>query len=225
METTHLIKDLIHDNLAKSTTTPRSEATTSPELSGWKPTFNAYEESLRDASEMARKLVEDMERGVDPYWLTLSGTAGCGKTLLARQIFEQAKRINPGNPANNPIWPPDWQTNGEHRYAGRRPYCLYFDERDLAARMRAGEYDLVNELRDDYLVVIDELGVTRDPSNFVASCIAELGQKRLGRWTIWATNFTMSEIAQRIDERIASRLVRDGNVLVQIKAGDYALHT
>ena len=36
---------------------------------------------------------------------------------------------------------------------------------------------------------------------------------------------TVAEIADRIDARIASRLIRDSNVFLTIEAGDYALYT
>lgn len=213
------IKDLIPAAIIRLTTTPSSEV----KLSGWRPVIDAYEPSLAVAADACAKFVADMEHRAEPYWLTLSGRNGCGKTMLAKQLFAEAKRINPGNPKNNPIWPPDWQTNEEKVYSGSRPYCLWFDEADFAAKMRAGQYDLPETVRTDFLVVLDELGFVRDPTNFVADAIATLAQKRLKSWMIWATNLNLSEIAERIDARIASRLIRDGNVVVQIKSGDYAL--
>jgi DNA replication protein DnaC len=164
-----------------------------------------------------------MEAGEDPWWLTFSGVNGSGKTMLARQVFEQAKRINPGAHENNPIWPPDWQTSGEHTYRMRRPYCLWFDERTFAGRLRGREYDLADELRDDFFVVLDELGTVRDPTSFIADKLGELAERRLNRWTMWTTNLTLAEIAERLDARITSRLIRDGNRVVRIEASDYAL--
>lgn len=186
--------------------------------------LDAYEPSLTAAADACAKYVADMEAGAEPYWLTLTGINGCGKTLLLRQVFEQAKRINPGNPANNPIWPPDWiawQTGSA--FPRSRPYCLYFDERTIARRMRAGEYDLPQSLRDDYFVVLDELGVERDPTNFIANAVAAFCENRIRGWTAIGTNFTIKEIAERVDARASSRLIRDNNVLVTIRANDFAL--
>jgi len=167
-----------------------------------------------------------MERGAAPYWLTLQGRFGCGKTYLMDQVFRQAKRINPGNPANNPIWPPDWKVRRvEHTniYDGRRPYALRYDEGGLASRMRNGDYTLPRSLGDDWFVAMDELGVTRDPTNFVADAMTTFCDIRLCRWTMIATNLTLQEIAERMDARIASRILRHENKLVSIAAGDYAL--
>jgi hypothetical protein len=168
-------------------------------------------------------MVADMEKGADPYWLTLQGPFGCGKTMLMRQVFEQAKRINPGNPANNPIWPPEWESSEQHVYTGRRPYALIYDEGGMASRMRAGQYDLPRELRDDYFVALDEIGVTRDPTNFIAEAISTFCDVRLRSWTMLATNLSLQEIADRMDGRIASRILRSGNKFIAITAGDYAL--
>lgn len=167
-----------------------------------------------------------MERGDAPYWLTLTGVNGCGKTFLGRQIFDQAKRINPGNPSNSPIWPPtaleSWG-EGVNTYTTARPYALWFDEGGLASRMRSGDYNLPRTLRDDFFVGLDELGATRDPSNFISEAIGMLAEARLNRWTFFATNLTLAEIADRMDARISSRLIREQNRVVVIEATDYAL--
>jgi hypothetical protein len=167
-----------------------------------------------------------MERGADPYWLTLQGVNGCGKTMLGRQVWAQAKRINPGNPANNPIWPPDalesWG-DGANTYTGARPYALWFDEGGLISRMRAGDYTLPRSLRGDFFVALDEVGITRDPTNYVSESVATFCETRLNRWGFFATNLTLKEIAERMDARISSRLIRDRNVFISIAAGDYAL--
>jgi DNA replication protein DnaC len=208
--------------LAKLTTTPN----TSRALTNWHPELDAYDLSLRAARDACAKFIASMESGSEPYWLTFTGVTGCGKTMLARQVFEESKRLNPGNPANNPIWPPDAfdrMSEGTNTYESSRPYCLWFKEGDLAARMRAGEYSLPEDLRGDYLVVMDELGIARDPTNFVSEAVGRFCDNRLGRWTIFCTNFSLNEIRDRMDARISSRLVRDDNLVVQITSGDYAL--
>jgi len=166
-----------------------------------------------------------MRAGDPPRWLTLTGVNGCGKTMLMRQVFAQANAANPGNPASNPIWPPDWDTrpaDGVHVYRSSRPYCVWFDERGLAARMRDGDFNLPASLAGDYFVALDEVGSARDPTNFVAQAVGDLCEHRLGRWTMFATNLTLAEIAERMDARIASRFVRDDNRVVEIRARDYA---
>lgn len=164
-----------------------------------------------------------MDTGAEPYWLTLIGEFGCGKTMLAEQIFSAAEVINPGNPANNPIWPPDWAENGRHAYDAQRPYCIFLNERRLVQRVGSGEYDLPEYLRADFLVVLDELGFSRDPSNFASEITARLALNRARGWMVWCSNLTLDQINDRIDGRISSRMIRGDNRLVEIKAGDYAL--
>ncbi len=90
--------------------------------------------------------------------------------------------------------------------------------------MGGGEWDLPEYLRADYLVTVDDLGRSRDTAaGTFADGLCRLADNRLGRWMIWTTNLTLPEIASRLDPRIASRLIRDDNRLVNIKAGDYAL--
>ncbi len=64
---------------------------------------------------------------------------------------------------------------------------------------------------------------TRDPTNYVAEAVATLAEMRLNRWTMLATNLSLEEIAERMDARISSRIVRHNHKLVSIAAGDYAL--
>lgn len=193
---------------------------------GWKPSLDAYEPSLVTAAEACARFVADMEGGAEPYWLTLSGVNGCGKTMLMGQVFEQAKRVNPGNPANNRIWPPDWErfeSGAVNVYVPARPYCIALTEAKLAERMRGGEYELPASLHGDWFVSLDELGVERDPTNFVANAVSKLAEQRMHRWTMFATNLTLTEIRDRIDARVTSRMIRDANLFVTIAASDYAL--
>lgn len=193
-------------------------------MTGWAPRLDLRgDESLRAAANACTDLVAAMERGDEPHWLTLTGVNGCGKTMLMKQVFEQAVRVNPGNPVLNPIWPPNWETSKRKIYEGGRPYCLWIDERRLSARLRGGEYRLIDSFRSDFFVAMDEVGVERDPTNFISNALGEFCEARLGHWGMFATNLTLQEIAERMDARIASRLIRDRNRVVSITAGDYAL--
>jgi DNA replication protein DnaC len=186
--------------------------------SPWRPELDAYEPSLRRAADVAAKYVADMARGAQPYWLTLSGIHGTGKTMLARQIFAQAKRHNPGD--QQAIW---LTGTGVYDHKSRRPRCVWFHSHDFGDTMKRGEWDLPEYLRSDFLVVLDDLGAARDKSDFLADALYRLADQRMHRWTIWTTNLTLEEIATNLDARISSRLVRGENATATIKAQDYAL--
>ena len=187
--------------------------------SSWHPQVDAYEPSLAQAAHDAARFVSDMAAGVPPYWLTLTGVPGSGKTMIARQIHEQSKLHNPGR---HSLWVPQTQ-NGVLRDDERRPYCIWLDATRFADRLKKGEYDLPESLRPDFCVVFDDLGASRDKSDFVPEAIYRLAAARLGRWMVWTTNLTVQEIKDRLDARIASRLLRDDNKFVTLRCADYAL--
>jgi DNA replication protein DnaC len=175
---------------------------------------------LEAAQQAAIRFVADMEADAEPYWLTFAGTFGCGKTFLSRQIFGQAELINPGAYSKNPVW---YGGQGVMTEENRRPKCVWMTEKSFASIVRGGDYDYPKYLRPDFLVVLDDLGSERDSTGFLANCLFDLANSRLGRWTIFSTNYSVAEIVDRLDGRIASRLIRDENRVVKITAGDYAL--
>jgi DNA replication protein DnaC len=137
---------------------------------------------------------------------------------LARQVFAESQRYNPGNA-------PIWRTgNGFYDESCRRPRCVWLDAPAFADRLRKGEFDLPEYLAADFLVVVDDLGAARDKTNFIADGLYRLCNSRLGKWTVFTTNLRLNEVAEQIDPRVASRLIRDENVLCRIEAPDYALH-
>lgn len=159
-----------------------------------------------------------MARGAQPYWLTLSGVHGCGKTMLARQIFAQSRRHNPGDKSS--IWV---SGSGVHDEQNRRPRCVWYHAHDFGDTMKDGVWNLPEYLQADFCVVLDDLGAARDKSDFLSDALYRLADRRMHRWTVWTTNLTLDEIASKLDARISSRLVRDENAIVSITAKDYAL--
>ena len=162
------------------------------------------------ARDAAARFIADMSVGHEPYWLTLLGVPGTGKTFLAKQTFEQTRPYNPGNSA---LW-----IGPKHR-----PYCMWLDASRFGERMKDGEYNLPETLTDDWCICLDDLGAQRDKSDFIADGIYRLCLRRVGKWTIFTSNLTLDEISARVDDRVASRLVRDENKVVTLDCGDYAL--
>lgn len=193
-------------------TTPKlaSDAADAPR---WYPSIDTDGDptgTVLAAANHAAEIVAEMRAGLSPRWLTIAGKQGNGKTLLARQIFEQARQINP---ARSGIW-----------YGPRRrPDCVWLDEVLFAKAITTDAY-LPEYLSDDYLVVLDDLGSAREQWDRVADALFRLANARLGKWTIWTTNLTHAEIAAK-EPRVASRIIRDGNKAVRITAPDYALRT
>lgn len=197
------IEEALH--MATTTVAPGSEGGT------WYPAIDLTGDptgTVKKAADAAAKLVAEMQAGAPPRWLTITGLQGSGKTLLARQIMGQAVRLNPGGAS---LWIGD----------RRRPRCVWLDETKFAEALRT-DSGLPEYLRDDFLVVIDDLGTARERWDMVADGLYRLANARLGRWTVWTSNLTHDEIT-KIDARLASRLIRDGSKGVRITAPDYAL--
>lgn len=208
-------------------TSPRSPTSTG----SWRPELDEYEPTLVQAADHAQRFVADVAAGAalgaasrsiwpgNARWLTFLGCCGCGKTTrLARPTFEQAARYNPGNAS---LWV---SGTGVRRERDRRPGCVWITATEFADRMFAGEWDLPEYLAHDFLVAVDDVGAARDTKwGALAEAMYRLCNVRLGKWTLFTSNLTMVDIATKIDERVASRLIRDGNIVHRINAGDYAL--
>lgn len=156
-------------------------------------------------------------------WLTLSGAYGCGKTRLADSVFRHLSKVDPFAAG---VW---LAGTGEFREDARRPGCVFMHVNSFIDRTLSGDYRFPEYLGREWLVVVDDLGANRqgsDNSREAASdAISRLCAARLGKMTIFTTNWTVPEIASRVDGRVASRLIRDGdgNTFFRITAGDYAL--
>lgn len=199
---------------------PTKESAT--KLSGWRPTLSEHHSTLTKAADACAQFIADIERGSTPYWLTLSGFTGTGKTMMARQTFERASELNPGNPKINPVW-----TTGHGVYNEdlRRPNAVWMHTSDFKRRyLDNHEYDLPEYLRADFIVAVDDLGAVGDTKNAtVAEALYRLADQRMHRWMLWTANLTLEEISAQFDPRISSRLIRDENKFVVVTAPDFAI--
>ncbi len=199
----------------------------------FEPELVAYEQSLKDAaaacvafSERLTSFSAPTQKANNPFaaalgetvgrgcWLTLSGKNGCGKTMLARQLFNFARRVDP---YGSSIWR---QTDSN---TTRRPKVVWLDYVAFISRCKNGEHDLPEYLGEDWLVVMDDFGAARDKSGYDAEIAFRFCNARRDGFTIFTTNFERKDIADKIDPRISSRMVRDNNRAVTITAGDYGV--
>ena len=51
----------------------------------------------------------------------------------------------------------------------------------------------------------------------------ELFNKRCRKWTFTTSNLSLDDISEQIDNRISSRLIRDGNVVTETNVIDFSL--
>lgn len=163
--------------------------------------------------EAAAQFAASVNYVFPPYWLTISGESGIGKTHLAKAVRQQFLDQNRFERF------PDYESN---RVVGNTEW--YCDWRKFADDIRSGSYErLVEDAIDEWFLIIDDFGAERDPSGFIAAASDRILNDRKNKWTLITTNLSLKNIGERMDVRIASRLMRDRNQVVEIEAEDYAL--
>lgn len=136
-----------------------------------------------------------------PHWLSLLGGCGVGKTHLLR--LARAMLLDAGEQVQ--LW--GWG--------------------DVLDRLRSGDDGLIRRLGDARVVMLDDVGAeftaTGKALDFSLATLYRLQEARAGKWTLLTSNLSMRGIANA-DERVASRLVRQGGEVVALdQASDWAL--
>jgi len=62
-----------------------------------------------------------------------------------------------------------------------------------------------------------------DASGFAASQLNRLANQRLGKWTIWTSNLSLDQVATKLDNRIADRLIRSGSSVIELHTTSYSV--
>ncbi len=135
-------------------------------------------------------------------WVSLLGASGCGKSHLGRMVVE--------------VLLASGCSEREVQFWGWTKAM----ERILADR------GVMRWLIDLPVLVLDDIGSSYDASEKAralnASLLYELLEGRLGKWTVITSNLAPGNIAERLDVRIASRLYRGLNEIVDMaQADDY----
>lgn len=156
---------------------------------------------VREALDAADAWVRDITTFGNPHWLTLFGRSGCGKTHLLRT----AQYVL--------------------RQAGRQ--VIYRNWPAVMDEIIDGEWGHIAVMCRAHVLILDDIGAGYMAAGrralIAAAKLYEIMEARLGRWTLLASNLAPQDISDRVDPRIASRLYRGDNQLVDMRAaGDYA---
>lgn len=178
----------------------------------WDNHFRTLENpSLERLLQKVNEFCGSMLSEETPHWLSLLGPPGIGKSHLARFIcyFFVCKCAR---------WLGSRCTIEERE-------ARFYDWRKCADKLRNQEYDLIDGMDEKAFIVIDDIGTIDDKSGFIAAKLEDLCNRRMGKWTVITANLSLEQIADKIDTRLASRMIRDGNIAIQIDAQDFALRT
>lgn len=173
------------------------------------------------------RFCSDIMQGAPPRWLFLCGSSGCGKSHLAKAAAECIGKYAEWcyNKHGRPLVDPRLE-----RYESTWPYAqagqIFVKWARIIDSARDGNYDPFKLATKDYFKVIDDVGAEgfgqdRKPTAFVINQLGKLADERLRKWTIWTSNFGLGDFAELFDSRIASRMLRDGNTVIEVSARDF----
>jgi DNA replication protein DnaC len=176
----------------------------------WDFGFHTFGEArLSEMLGAAKDFICDMALGTAPRWLSFLGRSGTGKTHLARGITRFFK-------AEAAIY----IESGTEAHLIRRGGFIGW--RKVVDHLRDGDYGIMDAVCNDWFVALDDIGAER-ASDFSVSKLDQVVDARLGKWTVITCNSSREEIAEHMDVRIASRLGRGKNVMVDgIYVRDYS---
>jgi DNA replication protein DnaC len=143
----------------------------------------------RMKTESAR-FITAYKRDLEPRWLSLLGSSGAGKTMLAQEI----KQVCGG------------------RFVPWIKVCKM---------LREGEYRWFDDLCDELLLYLDDIG-SEHHTDFIAAKLYELLSIRVPKWTVITANLSLQQLSD-VDGRIASRMIRGESVVVDVDVPDFNL--
>lgn len=169
--------------------------------------FNTEHPKLRKMEKEATRFCAAMAGCSTPaYWLSLLGPSGTGKTMLARKIVRFFRRHLEGEIDENRGRP---GVDCYRRTGGLLEWSRMLD------RMMESDFGFMRQAMDDWLVCLDDIGAEHPTlSELSASKLFSILNARQGKFTVLTANLRMDEIAERLDPRIASRLLRHGGVVI-----------
>ena len=172
-------------------------------------TFN--EECLIKAKEEAAQYISEIDRNETPRWISFVGKSGTGKTFIAKQIYKFIlERIAESSKFEN-----------KRNIFILDCYATTADK--LAEIWRTQKSGYIREFDKADLLFIDDIGTTADKSGFITDAMYSLLSRRMGKWTILTSNLDYKGITEQFDERLADRMIRDGNKVVKMNCKSFSL--
>ena len=153
----------------------------------------------------------DVMSGSAPRWLSLLGSCGVGKTHCAKHVFRWLHGTGrlgwQGWGAVGCPWEYD-------------PYLVHWPTH--LQKLRNGKASLRhNDMFRWPFLVIDEVTPDSDKWGPAANALVNLLSARDGRWVMLTSNMSFEDL-EKLDPRIASRLIRGGSEVATVKTRDFS---
>jgi DNA replication protein DnaC len=163
----------------------------------------------------AASFVMDVKERKPCPWLVLLGTSGAGKTHLASRIWRWWKLS--GQFYTEP------RTGANCVYSGQ--FCLFAD---FIQEGREGFFGRAQDLMEDDFVIMDDIAAGSDNRGWITEKLYHIIERRLDvsstKATIITANLSIEKLAEKYDQRIASRLVRRGmDKVIEVDVTDFSL--
>lgn len=150
-------------------------------------------------------------------WLSLVGSSGTGKTLAAKRITRAFSRHCEG-----------LLDEVRLQKVGDRPLRKggFLSWPDCIECMLERDYGFMRQACEDWFLVLDDVGAEHEKLRELSvSKLFSILNARQNKFTVLTCNFSLQQIAERMDPRIASRLIRHGGVVIDCSgAPDFAMN-
>lgn len=135
-----------------------------------------------------------------PLWLTILGDSDQGKTFAATKLFRLWKNCH------------EWQHGHRRHWQCRAAFATWGH---LLAKLKDKGWGLRSDLQETPFLCLDDIGAARH-TEFARTELYDLLNARIGKWTVITGNLSLAEVSETIDERLASRIERDGNLVLEL---------
>jgi DNA replication protein DnaC len=190
------------------------------------PKFKEFKTFGEAALELALTACRDFVTNIKAspsagHALSLLGQSGVGKTMLAHCVWNELQI------KNGYCMAIESRTkigkNGLFHDGKFYPLTARWrDWRKVSDGFKAGMWGQVESMEESGILFLDDIGSDYDPNLIAASKLDRILRSRVGKWTILNSNLSLAQIAEKLDTRIASFLIRDKNICVEIQAKDFA---